>query len=121
MIPRYSREQMARIWTDEVRFQTMLQVEIAACEAMVLEGKVPLADLKQIKKKAKINVKEILEIEKIVKHDVIAFLTQVERSVGTAARHLHLGMTSSDVLDTALALQLKEATKLLQHDLFFLI
>lgn len=121
MIPRYSRDQMAALWTEEHRFQTMLQVEIAACEAMSLQGKVPLADLKQIKKKAKINVKEILEIEKIVKHDVIAFLTQVERSVGPAARHLHLGMTSSDVLDTALALQLKEAAVLLQEDLFVLM
>ncbi len=117
MIPRYSRQEMARIWTDENRFKTMLEVEILASEAMVRLKKVPRADIQEVRKKAKINVAEINAIEKIVKHDIIAFLTQVERSVGPAARHLHMGMTSSDVLDTSLAVQLLEAAKILQSGL----
>jgi adenylosuccinate lyase len=117
MIPRYTRPEMAQIWTDESRFQKMLEVEILAAEAMAIEGQFPLADVNLIRKKAKINVQKIFEIEKVVKHDVIAFLTQIERTVGKPARHLHRGMTSSDVLDTALSLQLVEATVLLQNDL----
>lgn len=117
MIPRYSRSDMAQIWTDENRFKKMLEVEILACEALSKQGKVPASALRIIKKRAKINLKGILEIEKTVKHDVIAFLTQVERVIGPAARHLHLGMTSSDVLDTALSVQLVESTSLLQKEL----
>lgn len=117
MIPRYTRIEIATIWTDEYRFQRMLDVEIAAAEAMARQGLFPLSEVQFIQKKAKINAKEIFEIEKIVKHDVIAFLTQIERSVGKPARHLHRGMTSSDVLDTALALQLVEATVILQKGL----
>ncbi len=117
MIPRYTRPEIAHIWSDEERFQIMLQVEILACEALSLQGKVPKSDLAIIKKKAKIEVKKIEEIEKVVKHDIIAFLTQVERTVGKPARHLHMGMTSSDVLDTALAVQLVKATEILQKGL----
>lgn len=115
MIQRYTRPEIGKIWTDEYRYQKMLEVEILACEAMVREGRVPLSDLKKIKRSAKIDVGQINEIEKTVKHDVIAFLTQIERTVGKAARHLHMGMTSSDVLDTALSVQLVEATNLLQE------
>src|SRR5258708_3049234 len=97
---------MSRIWTEEYRFQKMLEVEILACESMARSGKIPREDVQKIKKSAKINVREINDIEKVVKHDIIAFLTQVERTVGKPARHMHLGMTSSDVLDTALAVQL---------------
>ncbi len=121
MIPRYTRVEMSGIWTDESRFEKMLEVETLFCEAMASKGIVPKADVAEIRKKAKINVAEIAEIEKVVKHDVIAFLTQVERTVGPAARHMHLGMTSSDVLDTALALQMVDAVKLLQDDLKMLI
>ncbi|MBI2915834.1 MAG: adenylosuccinate lyase [Elusimicrobia bacterium] len=117
MISRYSRPEMVGIWTDQNRLEKMLQVEILACEALALRGKVPMSDVKTIKKRARIDIEEIARIEKVVKHDVIAFLTQVERSVGKAARHLHLGMTSSDVLDTALSIQLVEATALLQEGL----
>jgi len=117
MIPRYTLPEMARFWTDEYRFQKMLEVEIAVSEAMARQGKFPMSDVRLIQKRAKINVKQIEEIEKTVKHDVIAFLTQIERSVGKPARHLHLGLTSSDVLDTALALQLVSATSLLQEKL----
>lgn len=117
MIARYTRPEIARIWSDEERFQIMLQVEIFACEALANQGKVPKSDLAIIKKKAKIEVKKIAEIEKIVKHDVIAFLTQIERTIGKPARYLHMGMTSSDVLDTALAVQLVKATEILQKGL----
>lgn len=112
---------MAKIWTDEYRFEKMLEVETLFCEAMAKKKMIPKSDVDEIRQKAKINVDEINEIEKVVKHDVIAFLTQVERSVGKAARHMHLGMTSSDVLDTALALQMVEATRLLQQDLEMLV
>ncbi|OGR96682.1 MAG: adenylosuccinate lyase [Elusimicrobia bacterium RIFCSPLOWO2_01_FULL_64_13] len=113
MIRRYTRDEMGRIWTDQHRFETMLEVEILACEAMAKKGRVPMADLKTIRRKARVNVRRIEEIEKVVKHDIIAFLTQVERGVGPAGRHLHAGMTSSDVLDTALAAQIREATSVL--------
>ncbi len=117
MIPRYTRKEMSSIWTDENRFAKMLEVETLFCEAMAEKGMIPQADVDSIRSKARINVEEINRIEKVVKHDVIAFLTQVERTVGPAARHMHLGMTSSDVLDTALALQMVDAVKLLQDDL----
>ncbi|OGR85099.1 MAG: adenylosuccinate lyase [Elusimicrobia bacterium RIFCSPLOWO2_01_FULL_54_10] len=120
MIPRYSRPEMSAIWADENRFQVMLEVEILAMEAMVKAGKVPKADLDQVRKKAAIDVAQINEIEKVVKHDIIAFLTQVERKVGKAARHLHMGMTSSDVLDTALAVQMVRSSKLLADELSLL-
>ncbi len=117
MIPRYSRPEMTAIWAEENRFQVMLQVEILAMESMVKQGKVPKADLEEVKKKAAINVDEINEIEKVVKHDIIAFLSQIERKVGKAARHLHMGMTSSDVLDTALAVQMVQSAELIEKDL----
>ena len=113
MIPRYTRPDMAKIWSDENRFQKMLEVEILAAEAMSLEGRVPKAAVQEIRKKAKINVAKIGEIEKTVKHDVISFLTQVGETIGASARYLHLGMTSSDVLDTALSVQLKESCELI--------
>lgn len=121
MILRYTRPEMAAVWTDENRFEKMLLVEITACEAMVKQGKVPAADLKTIKARAKINPQRINELEKVIKHDVISFLTQVEQTVGKAARHLHMGMTSSDVLDSALALQMVEAAALLRDDLSVLL
>jgi len=113
MIPRYTMPEMAKIWSDENRFQKMLEVEILAAEAMSLDGKVPKNAITQIRKKAKIDVERIAEIERTVKHDVIAFLTQVGETVGPDARYLHLGMTSSDVLDTALSVQLVESCYLI--------
>ncbi len=117
MIPRYSRPEMSKIWAEENRFNIMLQVEILAMEAMVKAGKVPKADLDEVRKKAAIDVDQINEIEKVVKHDIIAFLTQVERKVGKAARHMHMGMTSSDVLDSALAVQMVQSADLLMAEL----
>jgi len=110
---------MGRIWTSERRFRIWLDVELAACEAMVRLGEVPAEDYETLRKAfagyefSAQDVARIDEIEKTVKHDVIAFLTFVEEKGGPAARHLHRGMTSSDVLDTTLAVQLAEATKLL--------
>src|SRR5512147_2459050 len=119
MIPRYTRPEMGRIWAPERRFRIWLDVELAACEAMVRLGQVPAEDYAQLRRTfdgysfSATDVARIDEIEKTVKHDVIAFLTFVEEKGGPAARHLHKGMTSSDVLDTTLAVQLKEATALL--------
>ncbi len=117
MIPRYSREKMVSIWSPENRYQKWLDVEIFACEAMVKLGQVPESAIKTIKEKAAINVSRIDEIEKITKHDVIAFLTSVTEKVGEDGRFLHMGMTSSDVLDTSYAVQLKEAAEILLVDI----
>ncbi|MDR3330688.1 MAG: adenylosuccinate lyase [Endomicrobium sp.] len=113
MISRYTKPEMAAIWSDETKFQKMLEVEIFAVEAMVKIGAVPKKAMETIKKKAKIDLKRISEIELIVKHDVISFLTAVAETIGPYGRFLHLGMTSSDVLDTATGFQLRQSTKLL--------
>jgi len=102
MISRYTRPEMGRIWDLENRYAKWLKVEIAACEAMAEEGLVPMEALKTIKEKAGFSVEKILEIEETTKHDVIAFLTNVEEYVGPDSRYIHLGLTSSDVLDTSL-------------------
>lgn len=117
MIGRYTRPEMAQIWSDETRFQTLLEVEIAASEAQCELGNVPKEALEQIKENARFDVARIKEIEEEVRHDVIAFLTNVGENVGEASRFVHLGMTSSDALDTALALQLRRASVLLAKDL----
>jgi adenylosuccinate lyase len=117
MIARYTRKEMAQLWTDEYRFQKMFEVECFATEALVRKGMVPAKALATIRKKAKINVSRIHEIEKTVKHDVIAFVSQVVETIGPEGRYLHMGLTSSDVLDTALAVQMKEAADLLIQDI----
>ncbi len=106
LIERYTLPEMGNIWTDSYRFQTWLQVEIAVCEAQADLGYIPAETVREIKAKANFDVKRVLEIEAEVRHDVIAFLTNVNEYVGDAGRYIHLGMTSSDVLDTALALQM---------------
>lgn len=117
MIDRYTRAEMGAIWTDEAKFQKFLEVEIAVCEAQVKLGRIPAEALAEIKAKAGFNVDRIKEIEEEVKHDVIAFLTSVAEHVGENSRFVHLGLTSSDVIDTALALQLRQASELLTRDL----
>ncbi len=118
MIERYARPEMTRLWTDEYRFEKMLEVELLSTEALVKQKKVPAAALAKIRDKARIDVPRIREIEKEVKHDVIAFVTQVAETVGPEAQqYLHFGLTSSDVLDTALAVQMVEAADLLLKDL----
>ena len=117
MIPRYSREKMEKIWSPQNRYQKWLDVEIAACEAMAKKGKIPQKALAKIKLKVSINVKRIDEIEKTTKHDVIAFLTSLTEKVGEDGRFIHMGLTSSDVLDTSLAVLLKEAAETLLSDI----
>jgi len=116
MIQRYTRPEMGRVWSEENGFQKWLEVEILAAESMARLGKVPKAAVARIKKNARFNVKRIREIEREVKHEIIAFLSSVAESIGDDARYLHVGMTSSDVMDTALALQFKEASALLVQD-----
>jgi len=117
MIPRYSREEMASIWSDENKYKIWFEIEAYACEALAKKGVIPEAAVKEIWEKGKWNVNEINEIEKVTKHDVIAFLTNLAESIGESSRFVHQGMTSSDVLDTCLAVQLKQAADLLLSDL----
>jgi adenylosuccinate lyase len=117
MIPRYSREEISKIWSDENRFDIWLKVEILACEAQCSLGRIPKKSLDIIKKKAKFDTKRVLKIEETVKHDVIAFLTNVAEYVGKDSRFIHMGMTSSDVLDTTLSVQMKQAGEILLKDL----
>ncbi len=117
LIPRYTTPEMANIWTPENKFRKWLDVEIAACEAWTKLGEIPVQSLSKIKKCANFNIKRIDRIEKTVKHDVIAFLTSVAEHVGPEARYIHKGLTSSDVLDTSLALLMKEAAELIIRDI----
>ena len=104
---------MGLIWTENAKFQSWLEVEIAACQANYELGKIPKKDLDQILKNARFNPTRIKEIEKEVKHDVIAFLTNLNEYVGESGRYIHVGMTSSDILDTGLSIQLRDSCKLL--------
>ncbi len=113
MIPRYTNPEMGRLWSDQYRYETWLAVEIAAAEAMAEFGIVPPEDAQAIKARGAFDVERIDAIEAVTQHDVIAFTTAVAESVGPAARWLHFGLTSSDVLDTAQALQMREACGLL--------
>ncbi len=117
MIERYTLPEMGRIWTENAKFQSWLRVEIAACEANCSLGKMPEAALKEIRLNAKFEESRIKEIEKEVKHDVIAFLTNINEYVGDSGRYIHVGMTSSDVLDTGLSLQLKDSCELLIEEI----
>jgi adenylosuccinate lyase len=108
---------MGNIWEDEFKFATWLQIEILACEAREKMGEFPAEDLNTIKDKAAFDVKRILEIEETTKHDVIAFLTNVAEYVGPASRHIHYGMTSSDILDTTLSYQMKSAGEILMKQM----
>jgi len=116
MIDRYARPEMTKFWTEQHRFETMLEVEILATEALVRMKKVPAKALRTIRRKARVHVPRIHEIEKVVKHDVIAFVSQVAETVGADGRYLHMGLTSSDVLDTALAVQMVQSVDLLKTD-----
>ena len=108
---------MRDIWTDERKFEIWLEIEILACEAMAELGQIPKEDAVEIRKRARFSIPEILEIEKRTNHDVIAFLENVAGCVGPAARWIHQGLTSSDILDTSLAVQLNESSQILAHDL----
>ena len=117
MIERYSRPEMTRIWEPENRYQKWLEIEIFACEAHAELGNIPTEAVERIKSKAKFDLPRIDEIEKVVKHDVIAFLTSVADYIGDDSRFVHLGLTSSDVLDTSFAMLLKESSDLIIADI----
>jgi adenylosuccinate lyase len=116
MIPRYTRPEMGAIWTDQRKYETWLDVELAATDALAEAGVVPAGDAKTLRERAAFDVARIDEIEQTTQHDVIAFTTAVAEQAGPSARWLHFGLTSSDVLDTALALQLRQACDLILGD-----
>ena len=117
MIPRYTRPEMGAIWSDENKLQKWLEVEIATAEAEAEAGLIPKSAARAIRRKGRVDVERVLEIEKEVKHDVIAFTTNVAEHVGREARYLHFGLTSNDVVDTAQGLMIKDASRLLLEDL----
>jgi adenylosuccinate lyase len=117
MVERYTRPEMGTIWSEENKYRIWLDIEILATEAQSQLGLVPKEAMDIIKEKANFDVNRILEIEEVTKHDVIAFLTNIEEYVGEPSRYIHLGMTSSDVLDTCLSVQIQQAGKLLMNDI----
>lgn len=117
MIERYSREEMAKIWDLNSKFNYYLQVELAVCDAYAELGTIPQEAAEEIRKKATFSVERIDEIEREVRHDVIAFLTCVNESLGDLGRYVHVGMTSSDVIDTAFALQIQDSGRIILEDL----
>jgi adenylosuccinate lyase len=121
MIPRYSRAEMSSLWEPEKKYRAWLEVEILACEANAQLGLIPKKALANIKKKAGFNIRRIDELEKTVKHDVIAFLTAVGEKVGPDSRYIHLGLTSSDVLDTSLASLMRKASDIIINDIRILL
>jgi adenylosuccinate lyase len=121
MIPRYTRPEMAKIWTDQRKFETWLQIELVVCEALSQWGQIPGEVVREIKEKASFDIHRIDEIEKVTKHDVLAFLTNVGEFIGPLSRYLHYGLTSSDILDTSLALLLKEASEIILQDIHRLL
>jgi len=117
MIPRYTRPEMGKIWTEQRKLETWLEIELLACEALSELGEIPAEAVKEIREKARFDVHRVNEIEKVTKHDVIAFLTNVGESIGPLSKYLHYGLTSSDILDTSLALLLRESSELILQDL----
>src|SRR4030043_684823 len=116
MIERYSRPQMKKVWSEESKFAKWLQVEVAVCEAWAKLGAIPKEAIPRIKK-ARFDLKRFEEILKVTHHDVTAFLNTVAESLGEESRFIHLGLTSSDVMDTALSLQMLEAAEILAQDI----
>jgi len=116
MIERYTLSKMGNIWTDEHKFSIMLKIEVLACEAMTKLGMIPKKALEKIKKNAKFNIEEILKLEEKTRHDIVAFINNVGQYIGPEARYLHMGLTSSDLLDTTLSVQAVEACDILISD-----
>ena len=115
MIPRYQRKEISKIWEPENKFDIWLKIEILICEALAEKGKIPNKSLQIIKKNAKFETSRIEQIEKEVKHDVIAFLTNVAENVGEDSRFIHKGVTSSDIIDTSLVLMCKESLSVIEN------
>ncbi len=109
MIERYTRPGMGKIWTDENKFRKMLDIEILACEAFAEQGLIPKEAVKTIREKATFDVGRIKEIEEKTRHDVVAFIKNISENIGEEAKYLHFGLTSSDILDTALSVMMTEA------------
>ena len=121
MIPRYSRKEITKIWEQQNKFEIWLKIEILICEALTIKGIIPKSALQNIKKKAKFDQRRIDKIEKDVKHDVIAFLTNLSENIGSDSRFIHQGVTSSDILDTCTSLQLKQSCIIIKKELKRLI
>jgi len=117
MIPRYSQKQISTIWSDENRYEIWLQIEVLICEKLCIDKKIPKKDFLTIKKKAKIDVKDIEKLDKKTHHEVIAFINSISKKVGKSSRHIHQGVTSSDIIDTAFSVQLKQSTEIIINDL----
>ncbi len=117
MIDRYSTKEMQNLWSDDNKYQKWLDVELAVCEAWSFYGHIPKQSFLRIKKRAKFNTKEIDKLEKVIKHDVIAFTTNLAKSIGKDSRFVHLGLTSSDVLDTSLSLLIVDSGNLIKKEL----
>jgi adenylosuccinate lyase len=117
MIDRYSRPHLRAIWEPARKYETWLQVELLACEALARKGLVPASAIRQIRAKARINPARIDELERVAKHDVIAFIESISEQVGSSARYLHMGLTSSDILDTSLAVLMAEAADAILEDI----
>ncbi|OIO75895.1 MAG: adenylosuccinate lyase [Elusimicrobia bacterium CG1_02_37_114] len=113
MIPRYTLPEMEKIWSEENRFNRMFEIELAVCEALSKTGIMPEVDYKKIKQKAKLDIERVREIEKVTKHDIAAFVDQISENLGDESRWIHFGLTSSDVLDTATAIQLRDSSDLI--------
>src|SRR5256885_7786456 len=116
MVPRYTRPKMGAIWEDQNKYQRWLDVELAVVETLAQEGVIPKQDAAEIRARAAFSVDRINEIEEEIKHDLIAFTTSVAEYVGPASRFFHFGLTSSDVLDTAMALQVRDASAVILQD-----
>ena len=121
MIDRYSLPAMKNIWEEENKYRTWLKVELLACEALFKLGKIDQEAIKNIKKNARYSLERIQEIEKVTRHDVLAFTTAVGENLGEYSRYFHQGLTSSDILDTSLALMLKQSAEIIIKDIDNLI
>lgn len=121
MISRYSPKDISEIWTDESKFRRFLEIEVLVCEALSQEGKIPKKSALNIRRKAEISVSKIKKIEEKTHHDVVAFILNLSKSLGKDARYIHFGLTSSDLLDTALAWQIRDAGRIIIKDLDILI
>lgn len=117
MIERYTNPEMGAIWTLQHEFEVMLDIEIAACEAMAELGQIPKEAVKNIREKATFDLDRVKEIEKVTNHDIIAFLTNVAEYVGDDSKYIHKGLTSSDVKDTALGVMMKRSADIIIEDL----
>ena len=117
MIPRYSQGQISKIWTDKNRYEIWFQIEVLVCEKLYIDKKISKKDFLQIKKKGKVDVEDIQKLDRKTHHEIIAFLNSISKKIGKSARHIHQGITSSDIIDTAFSIQLKQSSEVLIKDI----